>query len=707
MLLSKISLTNFKKHKHLVVDLTSGLNTIQGPNYAGKSTIQQAILYALFGTAVVPGKGEGIITKGATEKVAVVLEFSLGYKEYKLTRKGSEATLADGEGVISRSASAVNKEIEKLMGLSKDQLLKTRVSKQGDAHALLSTGTQELKKLVEILSGCEVVDKINKKAGVELKASTDKIDALTSTFDMSVNLVEFGKQVEALWVREREYLKLKATAETKKSVARAELRDADTQLTEVKAKHKLYTEAVNTRNLAEASVLSLTTQLEGLENNPLLLDEEDYTETLLDISEMEEAKLANERLETLKEQAEKELLEAIKNLNKVETELAKLVAVVPPSYVKPLIGLNLLLVTAKDSEVEAKTKLHTLQNQAVDGVCSGCKRPLGEMTLEEIAEHKRELKEAQSAFDLAAKTVRGFNRDITNMEMLQGEFDTYNDLVAKKNVKFESSLQHKILAEKKVIDFGEVLAYDSTDLHHATKAIGNHTVIAKQISSTTPLLMAAKQKLNAVVVPAEPNLSEAEDIRKEKDALLQEASNNLYSLMDDFGSITAEATDKQENYTKYLKVHQKVSELHKESEGYKAIVKVIKDNRAKMMEGIWAGLLEEASQFVNICTSGDVSGVSVDDKFNLTYKEGEYDFPIDNASGAQKSLIGLGIRLAITNMLPSNVDFILVDEVTADMTSDISAIAMSVVRTKCQQTIAVSHREQDLMASDNIISLGA
>ena len=54
-MLERLELNNFKKHEHLVLDFTAGLNGVTGPNYRGKTTVLYGILYCLGGARLVPG----------------------------------------------------------------------------------------------------------------------------------------------------------------------------------------------------------------------------------------------------------------------------------------------------------------------------------------------------------------------------------------------------------------------------------------------------------------------------------------------------------------------------------------------------------------------------------------------------------------------------------------------------------------------------
>ena len=75
-MLSKLVLENFKRHKNLTVDLTSGLNLITGPNYTGKSTLLQAIRYAFEGSSAIPG-GKAVSTLHGEKNHKVSLDMRI------------------------------------------------------------------------------------------------------------------------------------------------------------------------------------------------------------------------------------------------------------------------------------------------------------------------------------------------------------------------------------------------------------------------------------------------------------------------------------------------------------------------------------------------------------------------------------------------------------------------------------------------------
>ena len=89
MTLSKLHLENFKKYTSYDIEFGEGLIGIIGKNGSGKSSIFEAILFALYGEARKRGNKELIRNASVSPKEAVVvaLEFEFEGIEYKAVRE--------------------------------------------------------------------------------------------------------------------------------------------------------------------------------------------------------------------------------------------------------------------------------------------------------------------------------------------------------------------------------------------------------------------------------------------------------------------------------------------------------------------------------------------------------------------------------------------------------------------------------------------
>jgi ABC-type polysaccharide/polyol phosphate transport system ATPase subunit len=87
---------------------------------------------------------------------------------------------------------------------------------------------------------------------------------------------------------------------------------------------------------------------------------------------------------------------------------------------------------------------------------------------------------------------------------------------------------------------------------------------------------------------------------------------------------------------------------------------------------------------------------------SIAYKEGDRVRYKGSASGAQKSLIGVGMKLGLTKLVQTPFDCLLLDEVSADMDDEISMRCMLAL-SSFGQSVYVSHRQQDV--ADQVIML--
>jgi len=172
---------NFKKLKlDEPISFPEGITLISGLNESGKSTILDAILYALFGRVVRPRmvpRNEDILAYG-TDKATVTLRFSIDKKMFAVRRevfRSSPNKAALREILPGRQARPiadgyrpVTQEIEKLLGgITYNEIVASNVVAQKDLNHLIEQSKQERKRVVNIFLNLEsfnnVLDKLNEE----------------------------------------------------------------------------------------------------------------------------------------------------------------------------------------------------------------------------------------------------------------------------------------------------------------------------------------------------------------------------------------------------------------------------------------------------------------------------------------------------------------------------------------------------------------
>jgi hypothetical protein len=158
MRLTRLQLTDVKRHEDLTLELAPGLTVIRGPNEAGKSTIQRAIEIGLFRKPTSEASElDGIKRWGAREEPKVAIDFEDGSVSGRLVKTfaGARGTveLATG-GEVERDPAAVERVIAGLTGLPTERFFQATASVNHHELADLSRDENTLRdRLQQSMTG--------------------------------------------------------------------------------------------------------------------------------------------------------------------------------------------------------------------------------------------------------------------------------------------------------------------------------------------------------------------------------------------------------------------------------------------------------------------------------------------------------------------------------------------------------------------------
>jgi exonuclease SbcC len=208
MHLNKLVMKNFKKFRHAELEFSDGLTGIVGSNGAGKSTIVEAIAWALYGNRASAIKRDFIRNARARESdpVETRLTLSLGKQELVIYRamkgKGlmAEAFLElDGQRTATGSKE-VDARLEEILNISYQDFMKTFYARQKDLDNLLKEGGMGKREYLLKLLG---LDDIKENAIMQIKADRDSLEeqrnrlegALAEIGDVEVRLENASLQI--------------------------------------------------------------------------------------------------------------------------------------------------------------------------------------------------------------------------------------------------------------------------------------------------------------------------------------------------------------------------------------------------------------------------------------------------------------------------------------------------------------------------------
>ncbi|MFY9089185.1 SMC family ATPase [Arcobacter aquimarinus] len=206
MILTKLKLENFKKYSSFEISFDLGLIGIIGKNGSGKSTIFEAILFALYGELRNKGDKEVVRNANALQKdiVSVELDFEIGESIYKIIREfrgktlSANAKLYKNEELITTGAKEVTTAISNLTKMSKDAFMHTLFASQKELTSLSNSKPEDRKKMIRKLLGLEKIDFVEKELiekSRELKREIDAFkEVLLSSEDITIKKENIKEQ---------------------------------------------------------------------------------------------------------------------------------------------------------------------------------------------------------------------------------------------------------------------------------------------------------------------------------------------------------------------------------------------------------------------------------------------------------------------------------------------------------------------------------
>lgn len=262
MILLNLKLENFKKYKNFKIDFSLGLIGIIGKNGSGKSTIFEAILFALYGELKNKAYKEIIRNSDASTKDAVVVELIFEFEncEYKIIREfrgkalSANAKLYKNEDLVCTGARDVTSRIISLIKMNKEAFLATLFSSQKELNALSSLKNEDRKRMIRKLLGLEKIDFVENELIQKSRALKREIQAfaevLLSSEDEEDKLNQISlKEIEEKSINDKINLENISYEKEEK-----ELKRIKTKIEEFKNKALEKQKAFNTLNITKHTI---------------------------------------------------------------------------------------------------------------------------------------------------------------------------------------------------------------------------------------------------------------------------------------------------------------------------------------------------------------------------------------------------------------------------------------------------------------------
>ncbi len=199
MLLKSLKINNFLAHENTEIEFAeNGITVFIGDNGAGKSSILEAIYFALYGESLRSKSLSDIVRWGA-KKASVELIFSRGNDEYKVHReiavRGKSASTVSKVEKKEKGAfrlyysKNINKELPKLTGLSKKTFTASVLVRQGDIEGLIDLTPSKREEVLKQLLDMQLYELLSNGYGNLRKEVEKEINAVISSLPAKKEII--------------------------------------------------------------------------------------------------------------------------------------------------------------------------------------------------------------------------------------------------------------------------------------------------------------------------------------------------------------------------------------------------------------------------------------------------------------------------------------------------------------------------------------
>ena len=711
-MIGRVELNNWKTHAHTEINFRKGTNVLIGIMGAGKSSVMDAISFAFFGTfPALKHKRvslEDVITNRPREMESgeVLLEFSVGGNDYSVKRVvdrkgGSSALLKKNGENLQTQPERVNEEIERILGLNYDTFSRAIYAEQNRLDYILELRKGDRKKQID-----EMLN-LDRFAGAEENA-TSLINSIRSAIEDEEKMLS-GIDADS----SREQLK-KLSEEREKmesQIKDMEGKAADGQKAVEKDKNELevYKKEYDRKKKIEAQISALAGRADTLRSEIAKIKKMGINEEEVrrEIGELE-GKVTDLLEEN--EKLRKEDGEAAKRLGKLESDKAVL-----EKRAREKAKINDELAGSKkdelEREVEEKIKaLKELTESAAGnrsrleeetkwmaelekhmGTCPICRRELDDELRKRLIEERRELVDKLKKDVSRLESERsGTEKGLKEATEKYGRLEKLADKLGEKEyasvekdleevgrmIEKEEGNRKALAAKINSIDkeLGESKnAYNEAKakLDHVSRMKNYEGELAEEEAKTSAL-----KKEESEIKVDEKKLYDLQDLLAKKISDLSNLKSTIDGERKYLAGIEKQIEDKTKEIARFESMKSGietrkliVSDLNKFRDSLKDTETLLRGNLVKSVNSIMQSLWPKLYPY------GDYTSLRLSakrDDYVLEINalgDGEEGWKeVDNvASGGERSITALALRIALSMVIVPNLKWLILDEPTHNL----------------------------------------
>ncbi len=687
MILKTLTLKNYRRFKDTLIEFPDGVTGVIGLNGVGKSTIFEAVAWALYGSPASRTPVDQIKRTGASprEPCRVELEFIFEGNAYKVIREMTGKTLSPSavaymnSKAMAKGAGAVTSFIQKTLGMDFKSFSTSVFAKQKELNALSSMNASERRPLILRMLGIDTLDDVIKEINTDRRTKTFLVEKLeVSLIDPSTGKAKkevLTKKIDELEKKRvevsREITILKENIEVLRKKVEEQSYNVEVEkqayenmnqlyqrLVEEKTRYDRYQELKKTSSILEEKIIDRTKQIQTLEEK---LGRYRGTSRMLEET--------NNRIKDLEEK----ILSSLRSIEQKKT----------------------LIKQIDEGIKELSEKKKNIEELGPDATCPTCERTLDEQyhilvkkymdKLEEKSLEKtkllQEIKSEEERHLILRKEKMALEKKKDYLQQQQREQERIHSNIL--------HLNKELSREKKEYE----------DKQRVIQKIGKVSFDSKEYESTQVETKQLYQRYQEAL----------RKLNMEKDRLVK-TRLQLEKTEGRLKLVEQEIQGVKEKIKELEETKKRIDLERKEIQKLSSLYEVMTSFRTHLISRIRPALAAYATEFFRELTDGRYEEVELDENYNIMIYDNGKPYPINRFSGGEEDLANLCLRLAISEVITERsggvFNLLVLDEIfgSQDMIRQQNILrALHALSSKFRQIFLITHVEELKNSMQHII----